>query len=366
MPIALVMDPHGNVTSTLTERANIIRCYRELPHIDTVETEQIIAKKLVDLMQNRRPMRPVLRKLPIMVGGERSVSAMEPMKSINRMLDDAEEDPRVFSCSYHIGYIRHDDDKLGATVVVVPNMPADRDYCEEVADKISCYAWGHRAQFQFSGNFGETADCIKDAVAFKGKTAVITDSGDNCGAGGEGRNAIVLRELLKQDLKGKSVLVAGINDPAICAELVAKSEGDRVSTTLGTAEDSLSAKVPLKGTIVSIGDAVMGLGQLHAVGRSAVVHIDGTTIDVLVMPEAIQYGTMEQFKAAGIDFHNYNIVVVKMGYLDTYLIPETAYHTMALTDGPTIQRSENIPFKRIWRPMWPNDDMDDLSYIEQT
>lgn len=110
----------------------------------------------------------------------------------------------------------------------------------------------------------------------------------------------------------------------------------------------------------------MGLGQLHAVGRSAVVHIDGTTIDVLVMPEAIQYGTMEQFKAAGIDFHNYNIVVVKMGYLDTYLIPETAYHTMALTDGPTIQRSENIPFKRIWRPMWPNDDMDDLSYIEQT
>lgn len=245
-------------------------------------------------------------------------------------------------------------------------MPADRDYCEEVADKISCYAWGHRAQFQFSGNFGETADCIKDAVAFKGKTAVITDSGDNCGAGGEGRNAIVLRELLKQDLKGKSVLVAGINDPAICAELVAKSEGDRVSTTLGTAEDSLSAKVPLKGTIVSIGDAVMGLGQLHAVGRSAVVHIDGTTIDVLVMPEAIQYGTMEQFKAAGIDFHNYNIVVVKMGYLDTYLIPETAYHTMALTDGPTIQRSENIPFKRIRRPMWPNDDMDDLSYIERT
>lgn len=86
-------------------------------------------------------MRPVLRKLPIMVGGERSVSAMEPMKSINRMLDDAEEDPRVFSCSYHIGYIRHDDDKLGAAVVVVPNRPADRDYCEEVADRISSYAW---------------------------------------------------------------------------------------------------------------------------------------------------------------------------------------------------------------------------------
>jgi microcystin degradation protein MlrC len=293
-------------------------------------------------------------------------ASLEPMKSIYRMLDDAEEDPRVFSCSYHIGYIRHDDDKLGAAVVVVPNMPADRDYCEEVADRISRYAWNHRTQFQFSGNFGETADCIKDAVAFRGKTAVITNSGDNCGAGGEGRNTIVLRELLKQDLQGKSVPATGINDSAACTELIAKSEGDRVSTTLGTDEDSLSAKVPLEGTIVSIGDAVMGLGQLHEVGRCAVVHINGTTIDVLVMPKAIQYGTMEQFKTAGIDFHSYDIVVVKMGYLDTYLIPETAYHTMALTDGPTIQRSENIPFKRIRRPMWPIDDMDDLSYIERT
>ena len=116
----------------------------------------------------------------------------------------------------------------------------------------------------------------------------------------------------------------------------------------------------------------MRLGQLHSVGKCAVVHIDGTTIDVLVMPKAIQCSTMEQFNAAGIDFHSYDIVVVKkivvvkMGYLDTYLIPETAYHTMALTDGPTIQRSENIPFKRIRRPMWPIDDMDDLSYIERT
>lgn len=110
----------------------------------------------------------------------------------------------------------------------------------------------------------------------------------------------------------------------------------------------------------------MGLGQLRPVGKYAVVHIDGATIDVLVMPKAIQCGTMELFKAAGMDYHIYDIVVVKMGYLDTYLIPETAYHTMSLTDGPTIQRSENIPFKHIYRPMWPIDDIDNLSYIERT
>ena len=74
---------------------------------------------------------------------------------------------------------------------------------------------------------------------------------------------------------------------------------------------------------------------------------------------------MEQFHAAGLEFHDYDIVVVKMGYLDTFLIPETAYHMMALSDGPTVQRSERIPFKKIYRPMWPMDEAEELRYIEK-
>lgn len=53
-----------------------------------------------------------------------------------------------------------------------------------------------------------------------------------------------------------------------------------------------------------------------------------------------------------------------MGYLDTYLIPETAHHIMALSNGPTSQRSEKIPFKMIVRPMWSIDDFKDLYYID--
>lgn len=360
MPIAMVMDPHGNVTSELVGRLNIVRCYRESPHIDTVESERIVARKLVDLMRRRRPMRPVMLKLPIMVGGERSVSAMEPMRSINALLDEAEKDPRVFSSSYHVGYIRHDDDKLGAAVVVVPNNPEDRPHCEEVAGRVAAYAWEHRHEFTFTGNFGEPDESVRDAVAFEGKTAVITDSGDNCGAGGAGRGTVMLRELLRQDLRGKSVLIAGINDPAACAYLGTCADGEHVSFDLGVGEDDLSTPVRVEGVLKVSGDALVGLGQIHRVGPSHIVSINGTTIDVLVMDKNVQYGTMEQFHGAGVDFHDYDIVVVKMGYLDTYLIPETAYHTMALTDGPTIQRSEHIPFKRIFRPMWPIDEMDEL------
>lgn len=364
IPVALVMDPHGNVTQDLVSRVNIVRCYRQSPHSDSVDTERVVAEKLIDLMEHRRPMRPVMRKIPIMVGGERSVSAMEPMCSINRLLDEAEEDQRVFSCSYHIGYIRHDDDKLGAAVVVVPNDPGDTEYCAQVAERISRYAWDHRFEFKFTGNYGELDEAVRAAIEFDGKTAVITDSGDNCGAGGAGESTLVLRELLSQSVGKKRVLVAGINDAGACEELSSVTVGSHVSFELGTGFDDLSAPVAIEGTLAHIGEAAMGLGKIHVVGPCYVVSIDRAPIDVLVVNRNVQYGTMEQFAYAGVDFHDYDIVVVKMGYLDTYLIPETAFHVMALTDGPTIQRSENIPFKRVYRPMWPIDDVDELTFIK--
>ncbi|AMC93945.1 hypothetical protein AOC36_08080 [Erysipelothrix larvae] len=364
LPIAVSMDPHGNLSEDFTKYTNIVRCYRESPHIDHIETKKLVAEKLVDLMKNRRPMTPIIKKLPIMVGGERSVSAKEPMRSINQLMDQFEEDSRVFSICYNVGYIRHDDDKLGAAVIVVPNTEKDHEYCDFVAQQVSQYAWDHRHEFKFSGNYDEPDASVQMAINFDGKTAVITDSGDNCGAGGAGHNTVVLRELLKADLKDKHVLVAGIHDKAVHSALEGTLEGQPVSFDLGNGETPESQPVSIKGTLVKIGEGMYGGNGKHVVGPTYTVNVEGTNLDVLIMNRNIQYGQMSQFHKAGLEFHDYEIVVVKMGYLDTDLIPETAYHVMALTDGPTIQRSERIPFKRIHRPMWPMDDVEELIYIK--
>lgn len=364
MPIAMVMDPHGNLTKELGSYLNIVRCYRESPHSDQVESERLVLYKLIDLLRHRREMHPIIRKLPIMVGGERSVSAKEPVRTINMMLDEAEKDPRVFSSSFHVGYIRHDDDKLGAAVTIVPNTSDDIEYCETVADKICEYIWTHRHEFKFSGNYAEADEAIQMVLKENKKTSVITDSGDNCGAGGYGQNTVMLKALLKAKVD-KRTLVAGINDAKAYAYLASKKLDDVVDFELGINEDILSAPVHIEGKLIAIGKAIYGLTTIHEVGKAYVVHISNTNIDVIVLDHNVQYGTMQQFKAAGVDFHDYDIVVVKMGYLDVYLIPETAYHVMALTDGPTIQRSECIPFKRIFRPMWPMDEMDKLIYIDR-
>lgn len=362
LPIAIVMDPHGNVTKDLTDHCNIVRTYRESPHSDAIDTRRIVARKLVDLLKNRRTMKPIIRKIPIMVGGERSISAYEPMKSINALMDKAEEDSRVFSLSYFVGFLRHDDDKLGAALVGVPNETKDIEHVERIMDEISEYAWEHRHEFKFRGNYDEPDESVRKAIEFDGKTAVITDSGDNCGAGSQGKNTIILREFLKQDPNGKKVLIAGINDHHSHPLFTGKEIGDRLSITIGENIDENSKPVEVEVELKEIGEAMYG--NNHVDGVVYTVNIVDTTIDVIIMDVNVQYGRMQQYAAAGVDFHDYDIVVVKMGYLDTPLIPETAYHNMALTDGPTIQRSEKLPYKMIARPMWPIDDMDTLEYIE--
>lgn len=364
LPIALVMDPHGNITNEIAQYTNLVRCYRESPHSDQIETERLVAKKFIHLLKHRRPMAPIILKLPIMVGGERSVSAHEPMKTINQMLDNAEKDPRVFSASYHVGYIRHDDDKLGAAVTVVPNERKDNAYCKKIAEEISAYAWAHRREFKFSGNYAAPDQAINIVLKQGIKTTVITDSGDNCGAGGYGQNTIMLREVLKKDLGRRKTLFAGITDVKTHAQLEQVKIGDKVHIELGTGENDNSLPVPLDVELKGAGEEMYGLGVTHTVGKCYIVSIINTNIDIIVLDRNIQYGNMKQFQAAGLDFHDYDIVIVKMGYLDTHLIPETAYHMMALTDGPTIQQSEKIPFKRIARPMWPIDEVDELYYIE--
>ena len=74
MPIALVMDPHGNLSEELVSNVNLLRCYRHSPHIDTKETYQFMAKDFIDLLNHREDIHPIYYRVPIIIGGEKSVS----------------------------------------------------------------------------------------------------------------------------------------------------------------------------------------------------------------------------------------------------------------------------------------------------
>ena len=359
IPITVACDPHGNLCQDYVEATTAIRSYRQSPHTDSRDTWRKMAQMVCDLVKDRRNIHSVYRKLPMILGGEQSVSADEPVRSINQYLDELEQDPRILSCSWHVGYIRHDSDVAGCGIVVVPATEADQAYAEEVADKLADYVWNKRHEFHYTGTTAKPEDALAMALSFEGKPFVITDSGDNTTSGATGWNTFILRQALaaKSD---KRILFASICDPKTCDLLDGLNLGTKTEIELGVGHDAMSEKVKLEVTVLSKGEVVrpIGIGTegiAKTFGKCVVVHVEGTAIDIIVANHRQSYAHAIQFESAGVNWMDYDVTVVKQGYIFPYLKENAAGYVMSLTDGATPQDTASIPFKRIMRPMFPVD-----------
>ena len=362
VPIAVACDPHGNLCKEYTDRINIIRSYRQSPHTDASETRFIVSRMLVDLMKNRQNIYSCYRKLPLILGGEQSVSTDEPVASINKYMDEMEKDPRVRSASWHVGYIRHDTDVAGCGVVVVPQNTEDQQYCEKKVDELAEYVWNKRHEFHYTGLTAEPEDALKMVLESEQDWVSLTDSGDNTTSGASGWNTYVLRQVLAvKDLK-KKVLFATINHPASYEQLKDLEEGTVTHISLGQDHDELSKAVELDVCVKSKGDIVRSISlsnpdNVAVFGNFVLVNVVGTPIDIMVANSRQAMREEVQYRYAGIDHTKYNIIIIKVGYNYPMFTNNNRFWVMSLTDGPTIQNTKKLPFKRIMRPMFPIDEI---------
>ncbi|MCF0111212.1 MAG: M81 family metallopeptidase [Erysipelotrichaceae bacterium] len=362
LPITVACDPHGNMTKEYAESITSIRSYRHSPHTDAVATRIRQAQTLVDLMNDRQNVHSCFRKLPLILGGEQSVSADEPVASINVFMDEMEKDPRVRSASWHVGYLRHDCPEAGCSVVVVPQTEADQDYCEQKVDELAKFVWDRRHEFHYTGYTAEPKQALEETLAFNGKPCVITDSGDNTTSGAKGWNTYILRQALEAKPE-KTMLFASIHDPRCEKFLESVEVGTDTHITLGVGHDYLSEPVELDVTVLKKGEVVnaiaIGRDDNYTVfGHCVTVHVKNTNIDIIVADTHLSFRGKLQFDHAGIaDWKDYDVVVVKQGYIFPELKAGAAFYVMSLTDGPTPQNTRLIPFKLVMRPMFPLDNI---------
>lgn len=361
LPIMIACDPHGNLCKEYVENAQAIRSYRQSPHTDSIETRKIVAKMLCDHLKKRQNIHGVYRKLSLILGGEQSVSTDEPVNSINSYMDQLEEDPRILSVSWHVGYLRHDTEVAGCGIVVVPAAEADQDYAAEIADKLAQFVWDKRHEFHYTGLTAEPDEALKLALEFDGKPVVITDSGDNTTSGATGWNTYVLRQALAVNNVQKKLLFASICDSK-CYEFLKNVEiGEDAHITLGVGYDEMSksmkldVKVKCKGDVIRLSNLASDIAKVY--GYCVVVNVKGTPIDIIVANSEKPYTHQVHFEHAGVDWDDYDVIVVKLGYIYPELKKKAAFYVMSLTNGSTIQNTAAIPFKRIMRPMYPVDNI---------
>lgn len=356
LPIAVVMDPHGNLTEKYVNQMTIGRCYRESPHTDIIETFEIVAYQLIDLLNKRKLTHPVYRKLPFVLGGERSVSTDEPMLSINRKLNKIEEDERILSASFHVGYLRHDTYSAGSGLLIVPSEEKYRDYAEKVADNLKEYCIGIYPKFTYHGNALSQEDAINQASNRKENRIVLTDSGDNVTSGAQGNNTELLKGFLGRKIKnGKKILFAAITDKKLFFKMKQIPFNEVVEVEIGNNIDNLSRSVEVQVKKIAMGELQEMYGDTSSYGETITLRVIDNPIDIVIIEKPTSFTGYYQFEAANIDMNDYNVIVVKQGYIFPDLKEFSDYSIMVLTDGATNQVTEQLVFKQIKRPMLPFD-----------
>ena len=361
VPIYIVCDPHGNLCKEYVESAQVVRSYRESPHTDSIQTRRIVAGMLCEALKKRENIHAVYRKLPLILGGEQSVSADEPVKSINQYMDEMEKDPRICSASWHVGYIRHDTPVAGCGIVVTPATAADQEYAERAADALAAYVWDKRHEFHYTGLTAEPDKALEMAMAQEKGPVFITDSGDNVTSGATGWNTYILRQVLALKDTDKTFLFASICDPQCCRGLMEAEIGEERHITLGVGHDELSAPVELDVTVKSKGEIVRsgttGSTIMKVFGHCVTAHVKETGIDIVVADSEKTFSAKIIYDRAHVDWNDYDITVVKQGYIFPELKEAAAFYVMSLTGGATPQNTKKLQFKRIQRPMYPIDEI---------
>lgn len=357
LPVALVCDPHGNLTKEYVEATQCIRSYRESPHTDAIESDIRVAEELIDIIRNRQNIHSIYRKLPLILGGEQSVSADEPVLSINKYMDEMEKDPRVRSASWHVGYIRHDCPEAGCGIVVVPATEEDQQYCEQKADELAEFVWNRRHEFHYTGYTALPEKALEEALSYDGKPVFMTDSGDNSTSGSTGWNTFVLRQFLAvQDLK-KKVLFASICDPKTYKMLSTRKIGETLKLNLGMNHDELSQSVTLEAKIIAKGGikGFMMFDHNKVYANTVTIELTNKPITIIVAENPYTLCEKHQYDEAGVNWDDYDIIIVKQGYIFPELKEKGKLCIMSLTNGATLQDTARLPFKLISRPMFPID-----------
>lgn len=341
--LSAAMDLHGNVSEGFARALDLLTCYRTAPHVDTWETRERAARNLVAALRAGRRPHKAWVPVPVLLPGEKTSTRIEPAASLYARVPEIEARDGVLDAAVWVGYAWADEPRCQAAVVVTGS---DADAVCDGARELAEHYWRVRREFAFVAPTGTLDECVDAALASAKRPFLISDSGDNPGAGGADDVAWTLARLLERgDLP--SAVCASVTDPDAIAALGGSAIGDEVTVTVGGAFGS----APGAGTKVA--------GRLRFLdGAAAVITVGG--VEVVITARRQAFHDPAAFTAVGLDVTAYDIVVTKIGYLEPGLYAIAADWLLALTPGGVDQDLERLGHKGIDRPMFPFDaDMPD-------
>jgi len=269
------------------------------------------------------------------------------MKSLIDELSDLEMENEILSASIFNGQPWVDAPNTTASVIVIAK--SDINVARQKASVLAKKFWDARYDFHFEEEAMEPEQAVKEALKSDIKPVFVTDSGDNTTAGAAGDNAFLLNLFLKEGQIAKKVLIAGITDSRALYQCQDCGIGANILLNIGAEHDRTSENAVLNGIVKNNG-RLLGWSQEDA---GATVVIGYHNIDIVVTENRGALISKEHFDKAGVNIEDYDIIVIKMGYLFTALKTIARRSILALTPGASCEDISKIRFTKIGHPIYP-------------
>ena len=310
VPITLALDFHANVSDGLVPLVQGMAGYRTAPHTDYDDTERRAAVALMRLVRERTAAVPHFFRIRVQFA-DAAQTNVEPYVSVMGMVRELDSDPRVVTASVFNGQPWVDAPFMSASVVVYSS--AGHDGIREKARAIADYFDAHKTDLEF-GVPAVAPENVVEAVRKMAKPVYVSDSGDNTTAGAAGESDCLADVFRGTGLK---TLFTSLYDPDAIAKYAETAVGHgRILGFVG--EDS--------------GDGV--------------VVRDGN-IDIVYSTVRTSFTTKEHFAAMGLNPADYDVVVVKQGYLWPGAAELAASQVFCMTPGTSTNDFSTLPFKHL-------------------
>ena len=151
-------------------------------------------------------------------------------------------------------------------------------------------------------------------------------------------------------------LVAAITDEDAVAACAAAGVGAALPLAMGGKLDPIHGQpLLINATVVSLHAVPWPANASATVTTNGVAVIEVQGVHVVLTERRTPFHHMATFTQLGLDPTQYQIVVVKMGYLVPEVDQMKRRALLALSPGAVNQDIEHLPYKRIRRPMFPMD-----------
>lgn len=346
-------DLHGNVSRDLVEAVDLITCHRMTPHEDDDEARERAATNLLRRIDGAGRPRKAWVPVPVLLPGEKTSTRLEPARGIYEDVARVGALDGVLDASVWVGYAWADEPRCRAAVVVLGD---DDALISREAERLARRYWDARDEFEFVTPAGTYEECLTAVLASDARPFVLSDSGDNPMAGGAGDVTWTLARLLAEptfavppDAGGRSAIYASLPDPEAARAVAAAGVGTVVEVTAGARVDAgPCGPVTLRGLVehVRTDDPVAGTVCVVAAGG----------LKVVLTERRRPYHLESDFTAIGLDPRGTDVVVLKIGTLETELYDMAEDWMLMLTPGGVDQDLLRLPHTALGGPVHPFDD----------